>query len=411
MNVGTKSDGTFERVDAQRLTISRTTKALLLPLVALPMAGAGPTAAVVVMIATVLWSLGVLAYGAKRRAFGLEATPAAIEVSEAAIKIDGTTYTRDAIDNATVARDPVLDGYRVTLSKRRAITGRRLLFTKDEQTARRIVEKLGLDATRSTATWTAGGGLYSKRATVATFGAGLLPMLLVFFAGLWLSPALAVAAIPAALCAAAMLFSRTTVVVGTDGVLVRWLGFSRFCRFDEVREVVALSNGARLVKHDGAAFDVILALARDASMDAYGAVRAEVESLNARIRDAMTARAASSDATVARDPFVRGQRSTADWLNALRNIFDAGDNLRAPAHTEESAWRVVLDTSASDDARVGAAAAIALNADDRSRERLRAVAETVADNRVRVALEAAATGDEAALADAMTTLESKSSRS
>ena len=68
------------------------------------------------------------------------------------------------------------------------------------------------------------------------------------------------------------------------------------------------------------------------------------------------------------------------------------------------AWRVVADGSAAEEARIGAAAALANNSDARGKERLRAVAATVASTRVRVAIEAAAKGDEEALVETMEAL-------
>jgi predicted protein tyrosine phosphatase len=106
---------------------------------------------------------------------------------------------------------------------------------------------------------------------------------------------------------------------------------------------------------------------------------------------------------------LRNQRAPREWLAAVKGMFDAVGGLRDAANTEESAWRVVADSAASEEARVGAAAALASKTDERGRERLRAVAETVASTRVRVAIEAAAKGDEDAIVEAMEKIAASSS--
>jgi hypothetical protein len=127
----------------------------------------------------------------------------------------------------------------------------------------------------------------------------------------------------------------------------------------------------------------------------------EVEALYNWVNDAMNVRNAQPDAMVASDPFLRNERTARDWLQAAKKLFEPMAGLRSAAHTEETAWRVVADSAASEEARIGAAAALASNVDDRGREKLRAVAENIASTRVRVAIEAAARGDDRALIDAM----------
>ena len=128
------------------------------------------------------------------------------------------------------------------------------------------------------------------------------------------------------------------------------------------------------------------------------------EALYTRVREAMNARGAARDAMIASDPFLRNDRSARAWLDGLRKLFEPVGGLRSSAHTEESAWRVVSDSAAEEEARIGAAAALANNSDERSKERLRAVAANVASTRVRVAIEAAAKGDEEALVESMEAL-------
>ncbi|MBL8684776.1 MAG: hypothetical protein JNK05_36710 [Myxococcales bacterium] len=412
-----KTDDAFERVDAARLAMSNTSKALIGTALAYPavmalapliFGGAGAGLGAFIWLGALL---AVFAYGMTKKSFGLVAKPSDVQVSPSGVKLDGKLIDRSKLDNAAVVRDPNLDGFRVMLGKKRSIGRKLALLTKDEATARGIVAKLGLDASHATSSWTVLSGLvYSRNAAFATFAPIPLAMIMLVIAALLRSPALALSAIPVFLSMYVMLFTKTQAIVGTDGVLVKWFGLSRFCRFDDVRELAPIENGARLVKKDGSHFDVTIATPNQATNDRYGVIAAEVQALQNRIREAMSVRAASPDATVAADPFLRNDRGAAEWLAALRKVFEPGENLRAATHTEDAAWRVVLDHGASEDARVGAAAAIAVHADKKGREKLRAVAETIADTRVRVALEAAAEGDEAALVEAMNDVGAKQKR-
>jgi hypothetical protein len=199
-----KRDATFERVDAQRLAVSNTTwaflaSALLFPLIA-PI-GSLLGAASGVAVATLGWLalfVGFAIYGATKKAFGLVAKDAHVEVATAGVKIDGKLVAKDKLDNAAVVRDPNLDSYRVMLGGKRSMGRKLLLLTKDEATARSIVAKLGLDASRSTATWTVLSGLmHSRAAAFGTFAPVPLAILLLLIGAFTSSAAVAISRTPA----------------------------------------------------------------------------------------------------------------------------------------------------------------------------------------------------------------------
>jgi len=75
----------------------------------------------------------------------------------------------------------------------------------------------------------------------------------------------------------------------------------------------------------------------------------EVEALYNWVNDAMNVRNAQPDAMVASDPFLRNERTARHWLQAAKKLFEPVAGLRSAAHTEETAWRFVADSAASED--------------------------------------------------------------
>ena len=124
--------------------------------------------------------------------------------------------------------------------------------------------------------------------------------------------------------------------------------------------------------------------------------------LDERIRASMAAREKVVTALDAKR-LRRDERDVGAWVAALRAMgAGAHANLRTAPMPRERLFRVLLDRSAAPVNRAAAAVAIGGDGDPRSRERLRAVAETTVAPRLRVVLEASARGeDEAALEAAL----------
>lgn len=367
---------------------------------------AGVDAFVVVGVLLLLAFLAVFFIGATSGRFAPVAKDADVHVSERALRVDDEVIARSSIESAVVVDDPWFDGVRVTLLLKHGLPRELKLLVSDPAVAESMVETLGLDASRSTASWIGGRGRsYSSGLDSLT----ALLWVVAFFVALALAfvPVLSVA-ITAGTALLAPLFmelTRTRIIVGSDGVLVRWFGKSRFCRFEDVERIDTWRTGIKLLLRGGGTFDVAFCSETQATRDPYGEIRSKIQSLRERIEQAIRARQASPSANVTNDPYLRGTRSPREWLAALRRVFEPSANIRSNSPTCESAWRVVLDPGAREDARVGAAAAIAMSTDAEERARLREVASSLVDARVRVALEAAASGDEAALEEAMARVE------
>ncbi|HEY2510335.1 MAG TPA: hypothetical protein VGI39_05755 [Polyangiaceae bacterium] len=189
--------------------------------------------------------------------------------------------------------------------------------------------------------------------------------------------------------------------VGADGVLVTWMGTRRFFAITEILGVEKYVRGAgrnkmcgaRLTLADGARVDLPVGQARWADDRA--------EALVERIREARETggREVSEAAAVFLE---RGARGVAEWIQALRAVgAGAIADLRSAPMNHERLWRVVESHGAPAEERAAAAVALASSLDAPGKERLRVAAEAVADRRLRVVLDAAESGDEAAMAEAL----------
>lgn len=121
-----------------------------------------------------------------------------------------------------------------------------------------------------------------------------------------------------------------------------------------------------------------------------------------RIREAMTARDASSPAEASALLDVPSDGVTA-WLTTLKRLAQAADVYRAATLTEDRLLELVADARAKVAHRIGAAVVLAERGDPRGLERVRLAADASASPRVRLALETVANQDldEQAIAEAL----------
>ena len=107
----------------------------------------------------------------------------------------------------------------------------------------------------------------------------------------------------------------------------------------------------------------------------------------------------------------RGKRPVSEWIATLRAI-GAGANadMRTAPLPRENLFRIVESPTSSAAERAAAAVAAGVEIDDDGRARLRRAAEAVAAPRLRIAIEAAAGTDDAALAEALSEVEHEESK-
>ena len=310
-----------------------------------------------------------------------------VHAGRAGISLDGVPIAaRDRIRSAMANLDRFGASVKVDLGGRGDVT----LGVADVSWARAIVEALGFDARRTTATFRA-----SSRVNESKVGlAGILLCAGLFGLFCW-SPVYAVA------CAIVLflggLAMPTMVTVGTDGVLARWTVEKNYVPYAQLARVDRMPGRVRLHLKSGKSFDVVFRSGNDRDVPEAGQLAERiVEAIERRDREG-----APLDPAVLARPHGVDARA---WMASLRDIV-RDETFRQAAVTVEQLWGVVEDATAT--AQLRAAAAIALRGvvDDKGKKRLRVTAQATAAPQLRVALERAADGEDAEVAEALEELE------
>lgn len=271
------------------------------------------------------------------------------------------------------------------------------LAVYDENAGRKLLVALGLDASQTTVELAGGSGmLRMSRSSRFLAGAGLVAAVfavtgLIGNGGLpdwwWLL----------FLPLGKLTTDRPSKIrIGVDGVHFRWLWVSEFTPFSSVRSVWMREDNTQrfvdLIRTDGTKTSIPV-----------GKQDGEQDLVHQRIVQAFKAYEARQG-SAGTEALARGSRTPMEWLTALRGL-GAGANagLRTAHIDTERLWAIVEDPSATPAARAGAAAALASSASKPERERIRIAAGTIAEPRLRVAVEKAAdeTVAEAELAEAL----------
>ncbi len=189
---------------------------------------------------------------------------------------------------------------------------------------------------------------------------------------------------------AALMARRPRLVVGTDGVSLVSARRSRFVPYHALagarekrpdRLMVTLTNG-----------------------ELFSFVALDPQGIVARILEAKAAARSEADAETS---LLRGSGSTAERIRALRVLGrDKEQDYRSSPLTTEQLWQTFESSAADPESRAGAAIALRARLDASCLPRLRVVASTTANPELRVAIERAASGDDAALEEALAALES-----
>lgn len=205
------------------------------------------------------------------------------------------------------------------------------------------------------------------------------------------------------LLAIRLVMAPTEFSVGSDGIVSSWYGRRRFIGYDHIasidkrarttwraeRNVIVLASGEEIVLPDlgGGVDDSV------------------TRSLVRRIQDAREAFQRCEVETAAAAVY-RGDRDLRAWISSLRALGSgaSADHRVAPIEPDRL-WRIVEDPSSRAIDRAAAAVALTARADASERRRLQAVSDATAAPKLRIALEAAARGDEAELEAALAEIE------
>lgn len=170
------------------------------------------------------------------------------------------------------------------------------------------------------------------------------------------------------------------VIVGADGVRFRDGVFSRFIPFDTVKNLRIAADSS---------VELELASGQTQRLWLDGDVGPSASVVARRIADAWRA-SQQPGKTVPSELLVRGQKSLAEWRSSLLALLAERASYRTVSVEVADLVRVLRDVSAPIEQRI--AAAIALSAQESTREQVRVVIDSTANEQVRVALSTAVDG-------------------
>jgi hypothetical protein len=264
---------------------------------------------------------------------------------------------------------------------------------KREDQAEALLSALGLDATHKRTEFRATASRSTTPARARTAGALAGAMVVLGAGASFLSGAAALVAVGLLTIAlVAVLSLPTRVVVGVDGVLLRWLWASHFVPMSEIVSVVA--QGDRSVE----------LRSRSGQTAIRSPGRTERDAMIARITTALKAHRERPPGADLLALLARGERSREQWMAALGELREDG-GYRQVVVRDEDLWRVVEDPSAPADARAAAAAVLRRSLDADGKARVRVAADATASPRLRVALESAAGASDEAVGKALDELD------
>lgn len=366
-----------------------------------------PSVALVLAGAPAAWIAGAFALffvGTFAAAIGMRATPktgATARVTRAGLEIDGTLVAarEDLVSGTLLPRVRT----HVLLTKRDGSVLDVGVLQRDD--ARRVLDALGLGAPSAAASFSIASPAWSTPAGIAGWIAAFVVMMVAAPLAIERIGGVSIAMFLALSLSLLAVLAPARVIVGTDALVVRWLGTKRVVDLADVVGVEALPHVVRLRHRDGHATDVRVGMpGRYAHTSAQS-----VAALAERIQSALAARDAGARAPVA-TALARDARSIVDWIAHLRRVATAEPTFRGAAVVPDRLWSLVEDATTDASTRVAAAVALAPTLDDEGRARVRVAAAATASPKLRVALEAAARDDADAVAGALDELEAERAR-
>jgi hypothetical protein len=176
------------------------------------------------------------------------------------------------------------------------------------------------------------------------------------------------------------LIARTVVTVGNDGIEVRRMFRKTFVGLDEIREVRAEKKALIITRTTGERISLAHAAPIIEPVGNFGASDIAMERglLADRIADALRSHKRRSQSGSALVALGRAERSPDEWFASLRAIGAGASDYRTRVIPVEELRRVVTDTTATSDVRVGAAIALRVADQAGAAERIRIAADATA---------------------------------
>jgi hypothetical protein len=320
---------------------------------------------------------------------------------------------REEIRAGFVVPDPP-HGPRVRIQRRLKLPVE--IRVRDEAEGRELLRALGLDATQRAATFSTPSRAVSDPLWSIFLGVGFAALYMLLGV---LSQAVGLRGsgiqLPILVTYLGFMFlARTGITVGADGILRSWLGKKEFWSYGDIESVRPFIDqsfwrnqkwqGIELVLRNGATVRIPILSKRSFGQSNLELVVAE------RIREAMESHR-QGDPAAETALLARQARPLSAWIQSLRAIGSGAhvDHRTAPV-APERLFRIVEDPSLTASARAGAAVALGASLDDGGKARLKGAAGAIAAPKLRIAIEAAADGDDAALVEALSAIEGEAEK-
>ena len=298
-----------------------------------------------------------------------------VATDASSLLIDDQRIARTAIKRAELL--PTIDGTTVHANLRGQLD-EDIVFDQEED-AHALLKQLGYDPSQTTATYRA-ASLVTTRFRWMPFA--FIP--LAVLGGMIAGAAHVPGAMPLLiLLMLPILLMPTKVVVGVDGLLVRWLWLREFIPTKDIVFVKRFDTGWGRSRRRG----VEIALpGRTLQIPMFS--DEAIATLEQRIRDVVAL--AKGHTHVGEEALVlaRGELGLREWIAKLKALgAGATATLRSAAVMPEHLWRVAEDPARPAIERAAAAIALAPSLGDADKERLGELAKTTAAPKLRVALE------------------------
>lgn len=280
---------------------------------------------------------------------------------------------------------------------------------RDQEEAAALVLALGFGAEQVAAEMRIASALLAMPLPVQA-GLLLAPTPLFVAAVTLLAAATHSAAVVAALVAGlfayvfTLSFAPMRVRVGTDGVVTRWLGRTRWIDHAQIEGAVVYDERISTKRQHGVR--LLLAGGEELRLPTgqTDVGQAEAARLVTRILEAREARRRGAKGGGA-ELLARGERDVTGWVRFLRGLGAGSVDPRSPAVPRDVLLRIVEDSHAAPLDRASAAVAATEAADPDAKRRVRVAAQASASPKLRVALERIAEAeDEEAVAEALRAL-------
>jgi hypothetical protein len=347
----------------------------------------------------------VLSFFARRRKPWAKRAPVKVRVERDALVVtDDASGQVERIDRKAIQRGVNVPSERETRVRINRKGGPdKELVLRDGDAARGLLAGLGLGADQTVASFRGMSRTYANglRLFATIFGT----MLAVGVAGglsATLSPSLGgLVSMTGMLAMLALTLAPSTIEVGADGVLVRWLWSKRFISHEDILDVERTVQGFGRSRRNVIVLELRSGEKLNLPTGAPSWDGGNAEMIEARINDARRVHEQGDAAPMAL--LQRGEREHRAWVRALRTR-DLTD-LRSAAVPKDELWRVIEDKGADAIDRGAAVIALGPELSPDERGRLKKAAKVIAAPKLRVVLDDAPDAAEDDLAEMLADLE------